>query len=553
MSTSAFISRWSRWLPILLTGWFVTGAVAGSVRITTLDLSAVTTQTADQDVVDEARLVHDAVRKLNLLRPDVIILQHVRDWRMSSDLAEALKPVEYQVAVCSDFKDAAHATNNASLVAVLTRRRAYFSWSEGWGNAGTGAGEAPGGFAFAAISYPGQGRLGVFVLQVDASVLKNAEGTAQSREAAVEKWLQTVDSFKDWVNNRIGVAVVAGSVMGPAPTSASPEDRELALKLWGAPLEQPTLLSDSKASDDGRQNFLRVKITANADKLPGVVLDRWPATCDIEFVGEAAGNHATPAPVAAVPANVPVPAVTIPAPPPTPAAVVSSQRPPQNPAVPPRRDWIVVVAAVGGFALLSGILWWRISRQYPPISSTRTLIAVGSDSGRQEGPADALVIVPNSVTGSAAQDPGALPANRPIIHVETPGTDSYEEWKRRATAAEKDADEARKAMRDGVIPHLAEWLKARLTRKLAAERAELLEVQQTAAWKAMALDERLARIEEQIQRQTAAYEQRIEELNRELAVAKEENRALILQRISEVRSEMETARAQALAKAKQQS
>ena len=70
-----------------------------------------------------------------------------------------------------------------------------------------------------------------------------------------------------------------------------------------------------------------------------------------------------------------------------------------------------------------------------------------------------------------------------------------------------------------------------------------------AARKAPTLDTRLARIEAQIQQQNQAYIQRIEELNRELAAAREENRELIRERIAQVKAEMEAARARVLAEA----
>jgi hypothetical protein len=66
---------------------------------------------------------------------------------------------------------------------------------------------------------------------------------------------------------------------------------------------------------------------------------------------------------------------------------------------------------------------------------------------------------------------------------------------------------------------------------------------------AKTLDNRLSRIEAQIQQQNQAYVRRIEELNRELAVARDENRELIRERIAQVKAEMEAARARILAEA----
>ena len=75
----------------------------------------------------------------------------------------------------------------------------------------------------------------------------------------------------------------------------------------------------------------------------------------------------------------------------------------------------------------------------------------------------------------------------------------------------------------------------------------MLGTQQIATRKAMAVEERLARIEQQIQQQNQAYQERIEELTRELIVAKEDNRELIRARIAQVKQDMEAARARLMA------
>jgi DNA anti-recombination protein RmuC len=104
-------------------------------------------------------------------------------------------------------------------------------------------------------------------------------------------------------------------------------------------------------------------------------------------------------------------------------------------------------------------------------------------------------------------------------------------------------------IRRGVVKELTAWLKHKLVRRLVDDRAQLLEAQKLATRMATTLDTRLARIEAQIQQQNQAYIHRIEELNRELAAAREENRELIRERIAQVKAEMEAARARVLAEA----
>ena len=119
--------------------------------------------------------------------------------------------------------------------------------------------------------------------------------------------------------------------------------------------------------------------------------------------------------------------------------------------------------------------------------------------------------------------------------------------RQRALAAEQRADRAQAVIRNGLLPHLRQWLKQKLVRKLVADRAQLLETQQAAAHKVRAVEERLSRIERQIQRQNDTYQARIEALTRELLTAKEENRELIRARIAQVKAEMQAARARLVA------
>jgi hypothetical protein len=154
-----------------------------------------------------------------------------------------------------------------------------------------------------------------------------------------------------------------------------------------------------------------------------------------------------------------------------------------------------------------------------------------------------------SATEPAPADTRAPTPPRPIIHIETPGATQTqaEVLRQRALAAEQRAEHATAVIRSGLIPHLSEWLKQKLVRKLITDREQLLGAQQAATLKALDVEARLARIEQQIQRQNSAYQERIEALTRELIVAKEENRELIRARIMQVKAEMEAARARLMA------
>ena len=97
-------------------------------------------------------------------------------------------------------------------------------------------------------------------------------------------------------------------------------------------------------------------------------------------------------------------------------------------------------------------------------------------------------------------------------------------------------------LRARLVPHLARLLKDKLVQKLLSQRTELLEAQKKAAFEMTELETRLEKIHAPLQERLRAYEQRIGELEKELAQKGEENCALIQLKIQMVRSQLEATR-----------
>ena len=206
---------------------------------------------------------------------------------------------------------------------------------------------------------------------------------------------------------------------------------------------------------------------------------------------------------------------------------------------------LLLGVALGGIVALAFSVLILARRRQLLAPRTPALLTAGGDV-----PTSYTVVVgTRSATEAAFATPSPLRAPQPVIHVEAPeGTHTQAEvLRQRALAAEQRADRAQTVIRDGLLPQLRQWLKQKLVRKLIADRAQLLETQQAAAHKVMAVEERLSRIEQQIQRQSDTYQARIEALTRELFSAKDENRELIRVRIAQVKAEMEAARARLMA------
>jgi hypothetical protein len=112
--------------------------------------------------------------------------------------------------------------------------------------------------------------------------------------------------------------------------------------------------------------------------------------------------------------------------------------------------------------------------------------------------------------------------------------ESEREWRKRALAAERKAERAKELARSNV----AKALKDKVVEHLSTERDELIDHQQSAAEQMAGLEARLERIQGPLSERLRAYEQRIIELEEELAVKDEENRALIRSKIQNLRQRM---------------
>jgi Na+/phosphate symporter len=98
------------------------------------------------------------------------------------------------------------------------------------------------------------------------------------------------------------------------------------------------------------------------------------------------------------------------------------------------------------------------------------------------------------------------------------------------------------AVREALAPHLAQVVKEVLVQELAAQRRELLRVQEDAAVELAALIRRLDSLQAPMAERLRAYETRIQELEKELAARTEENRELLKLKIEMLRRQLETER-----------
>lgn len=98
------------------------------------------------------------------------------------------------------------------------------------------------------------------------------------------------------------------------------------------------------------------------------------------------------------------------------------------------------------------------------------------------------------------------------------------------------------SVQSNLAPHLVDALKDAVVQELAAQRKELLAGQQAAAAELTELARRLEAVQTPMLERLRAYEQRIAELEKDLADQSKENRELLKLKIEMLRQQIETER-----------
>ena len=96
------------------------------------------------------------------------------------------------------------------------------------------------------------------------------------------------------------------------------------------------------------------------------------------------------------------------------------------------------------------------------------------------------------------------------------------------------------SVQSSLAPHLVDALKNAIVQELAAQRRELLAAQQTAAAELTELARRLEAVQTPLLERLHAYEQRVTELEKELADQTKENRELLKLKIEMLREKIKT-------------
>jgi endonuclease/exonuclease/phosphatase family metal-dependent hydrolase len=514
---------------------------AALIRVTTWDLqpgASAGTNGWSRDI--QQSLVREAADSLKKLNPDVIMLQQVADWETCHQLVEALQPESYEVTICSSFRDP-RANILGRQIAILSKTKAYLAWSEPWKNSGASQ-ASPGGFAFAAIKLRNR-NIGFFSVQFgDGSSLgaddKKSSAWQQAREESARQLVKQIDSLQDWKNNRLQTFIVAGDF------DTTPDDlplvREKTLSLLeqldfdnafaGLPLEKRITLPAVGGRSAATLDYVFTRDAGRVDPpqmIPSALCAHAAVTCEMDLAGSRRAIPPPPPPVARAvlpPAqpNVSTTNRTVA----TPALANTS-----TPAGNPRTLWWLGGFLAGAVALL--FLTRKHARRLELSSSAAAALELKANTS-------ASLAIPQG-------DPIFFPPSSdspPYVRIEMEGSSQTQSqtWHPRPDARSATMSGA---VREGLIANLSRWFKQKAVQRLVSDRERLLATQQAAGLKVLAVDQRLAKIEHQIQQINHEYERRIDDLLQELVAAKEENRELIRAKIALVKAEMEKARVRA--------
>jgi hypothetical protein len=458
------------------------------------------------------------------------------DWRACAQLVQALEPESYRVSICSALRGGSGGGPTNQEVAILSRYKTLSCWWKPWDASGSEAGSA-GAFAFAAIQVRKR-CVGVFCDEF----ANPAQGAASSGTL-----LGQIETVKGWTHNEVDTFIVGGTCLSPADSAATPLAGTMpCLEQRGfvdACLGLPSSVSLGRPVPDFVYvdqtgfpiNPQRVNVSAASHPLVICEIELEPAVVAAARIAHAQERARLAIDNAAKERE----------------ANIASREARAASAVIDRQAWFAGV--MGGVLIILLAVIWRMARQkrldFPHPAGLLPAVLEAKDASSSSYN---LVIAPDAVTATAARDTEAETTSGATIRIDPSATQTQSAtWQRRALAAERRAERAHSIIRKGLLPQLRHWLQQKLVRKLMADRAQLLEAQRAATLQAQTVDERLSRVEQQIQQQNRSYERRIEELTLELLATKEENRELIRSRIAHVRAEMEAAAARVRAQARQ--
>ncbi|MFM1769915.1 MAG: hypothetical protein RJA22_2444 [Verrucomicrobiota bacterium] len=449
----------------------------------------------------EVRRMRQMAAVLKPYNADVLVIEGLVDKQAAQRLVAQMKPQLFSLASFHVFRAGAGANAQmlAPSVTVLSRKAPLTARTADW--RGSGQVDAPGGFHFVAVPV-GTNLLCLYDSQfVDPPAALTNARVAQLNLRKRDLAAQYLLHHMRWMGEALTNPAAAFFLMGNL--AAGPASHDAALKtLEQGGFRRPAPLAGGEAGLlSPRQWLVR---NAEFGGVPRLGTPRGWNYGPVVFELSPKAPGPAPTVAQAAPSGVARPG---PAPSSLPAAVAPVFR---KFAVDERVFWLVLPVAAAAALLLVLLVpyrWAQARRQTRALAlrhrSRNAVLVDFAPAPGELGP-----------TGVA----GALPGT---------GESGAAEWAERARAAEQQASKAAAAVREGLMPQLVRLMREKLFQRLTSQRAQLLDSQLHGTMAVLELEERLEKIQGQFANRLAAREQRIAELEAELAAKENIVRELI--------------------------
>jgi endonuclease/exonuclease/phosphatase family metal-dependent hydrolase len=185
---SSTLGRFAAGLLFALTS--LNGSVlAGDIKVTTWNLEWFPDGSPnDAPRAEQQKRINNAAQVLRTLDSDIILLQEVRDLQAVKNLAEAIKPRTYSVAICSRFQEGGEIGKQQ--VAILAKVPAQAAWAEPWQSM-QGV-DPPRGFSFAWYKINGA-ELAVYCVHLKSN-RGDSPANIRKREVAAQQMLDHISN-----------------------------------------------------------------------------------------------------------------------------------------------------------------------------------------------------------------------------------------------------------------------------------------------------------------------------------------------------------------------
>ena len=273
----------------------VNSFAADTIRVTTWNLewfpSGKSTKAPEE--VEQQR-IQAAANVIEVLNPDVLLLQEVRDWETCEKLAAAVKSLKYHVIVVSAFKEFGSVTWQQE--AILAKQDAESAWSAPWTT--KGAVDPPRGYAFATFRYGGR-LVGFYSVHLKSNLIRGGDVAKQAqlnilkRELAGEQLVTHANEMQKTFPGLRGV-VVGGDFNTNVDQADFVSEKTLGI-FTGAgfsnsfgtlPLAKRVTHPGKGRYPDATFDYLWMKgmKAVGVPEITGTVLsDHWPVTVEVTY------------------------------------------------------------------------------------------------------------------------------------------------------------------------------------------------------------------------------------------------------------------------------